>query len=348
MRPHPPSIEERLTAAASMADGGDARDSRPLPEADAAGEKARIAGTSVLAALFLTGFKAIVGFATGSLGIAAEALHSALDLVATAMTYAAVRIADRPADDDHHYGHGKVESFSALIETGLLIVTCIWIIWEAVQRTFFRSVEVEPSVWAFVVMVTSIGIDWGRSRALMRVARRHHSQALEADALHFSTDIWSSAVVIVGLGMVKLSEFIGYRSVLLRADAVAALGVALIVLSVSYRLGRSTVDSLLDRAPSGVAPRISEEALRVPGVLDCRRVRVRKVGPVLFVDLVVDVARTLPLEEAHAVASAVEDSIRGLEPRADVTVHFEPAASPDGDGGRSRHTIRLRRHGEGR
>lgn len=290
----------------------------------------------MVAALFLTGFKAVVGFATGSLGIAAEALHSALDLVAAAMTYAAVRIADRPADDDHHYGHGKVESFSALIETGLLVVTCVWIIWEAIERTFLRTVEVQPSVWAFLVMVTSIVIDWGRSRALMRVARRHHSQALEADALHFSTDIWSSAVVIAGLGLVKLSEWIGYRSILLRADAVAAFGVALIVLSVSYRLGRSTVDSLLDRAPSGVGPRITAEAQRVPGVLDCRRVRLRRVGPILFVDLVIEVARTLPLEEAHAVASAVEDAIRGLEPGADITVHFEPTATPEAGARRHR------------
>jgi cation diffusion facilitator family transporter len=289
-------------------------------------EKKRVALASVGAAIFLTGFKAVVGLVTGSLGILAEALHSGLDLAAAAMTYAAVRIADRPPDDTHPYGHGKVESFSALFETGLLVITCGWIVYEAVERLFFRSVEVIPSLWGFVVMFTSIGVDWGRSRALMRAATRYRSQALEADALHFSTDIWSSSVVIVGLALVKLGDIIGHRDVLMRADAVAALGVALIVIWVSYELGRTTVDVLLDRAPHGVARRIAEEAIRVPGVVACRRIRVRQVGPTLFVDMVVEVARATPLEQAHAIVSEVESRVRLLQPQSDIVVHFEPVA----------------------
>ena len=291
-----------------------------------ASEKKRVALTSVAAAVFLTAFKVVVGLVTGSLGILAEALHSGLDLAAAAMTYAAVRIADRPPDDTHPYGHGKVESFSALFETGLLVITCAWIVYEAVERLFFKSVEVVPSVWGFVVMFTSIAVDWGRSRALMRVARRYKSQALEADALHFSTDIWSSSVVIVGLALVKLGDLTGHGDVLMRADAVAALGVALIVIWVSYELGRATIDVLLDRAPRGVARKIADEAIRVPGVVGCRRIRVRQVGPTLFVDMVVEVARATPLEQAHAIVSDVESRVRLLEPQSDIVVHFEPVA----------------------
>jgi cation diffusion facilitator family transporter len=285
-----------------------------------------VALTSVGAAVFLTGFKAAVGAATGSLGILAEALHSALDLVAAAMTYGAVRIADRPPDESHLYGHGKVESFSALFETILLVATSVWIVHEAVGRLFFRDVEVIPSGWGFVVMATSIAVDWGRSRALMRAARRYSSQALEADALHFSTDIWSSSVVIVGLALVKLGDYAGHKAMLTRADAAAALVVAVIVLWVSYKLGKATVDVLLDRAPHGMAQRIAEEAVRVPGVVGCRRIRVRLVGATLFVDMVVEVAQATPLEQAHAIVSEVESRVRALQPRSDVVAHIEPVA----------------------
>jgi cation diffusion facilitator family transporter len=293
----------------------------------AAREKKAVALSSVIAAVFLTGFKAIVGVSTASLGILAEALHSALDLAAAAMTYAAVRIADRPPDESHPYGHGKVESFSALFETLLLAVTCVWIIYEAIQRLFFKHVEIVPSVWAFVVMVVSIVVDWGRSRALMRAAKRYKSQALEADALHFSTDIWSSSVVLAGLALVKLGEMTGHAEVLARADAVAALGVAGIVLWVSAQLGRSTAAVLLDRAPAGLAEAIGGEAAKVAGVVACRRIRLRSVGPIVFVDMVVDVPRATPLEQAHAIVSEVEERVRAVHPQADVVVHFEPVAT---------------------
>ena len=298
-----------------------------LQPASAAREKRAVALTSVLAAVFLTGLKAAVGLATGSLGILAEALHSALDLAAAAMTYAAVRIADTPPDESHPYGHGKVESFSGFVETLLLVATCAWIVYEGVQRLFFVTVEIEPSAWAFAVMAISIAVDWGRSRALRRAAIRHKSQALEADALHFSTDIWSSAVVLAGLGLVKLGEATGQAATFAKADAAAALGVAAIVLWVSGKLGRATVDVLLDRAPPGLAEQIRVEAARVPGVVACNRVRVRPVGPALFIDMVVDVPRATPLEQAHAIVSAAEARVRALHPMADIVVHFEPVAT---------------------
>lgn len=173
-------------------------------------EKKIVAATSVVAAVFLTGGKLTVGLLTGSLGILAEAAHSALDLVASAITFFAVRISDRPADESHLYGHGKVENLSALAETQLLLITCVWIIYEAMQRLFFVSVKVDASLWAFLIMAISIAVDFSRSRALSRVAKKYKSQALEADALHFRTDIWSSAVVIAGLALVRFGEHLAF------------------------------------------------------------------------------------------------------------------------------------------
>jgi cation diffusion facilitator family transporter len=161
-------------------------------------EKRAVAGNSVLAALLITGGKIVVGVTTGSLGILSEAAHSALDLIAASLTYFSVGVSDKPADADHQYGHGKVENFSAFVETGLLLLTCVWVIYEAIVRLFFRRVDVEPSVWAFAVMLISMAVDYWRSRALGRIATKYDSQALEADALHFSTDVWSAGVVVLG------------------------------------------------------------------------------------------------------------------------------------------------------
>src|SRR5216684_4048986 len=169
-------------------------------------EKRSAAGYSVLAAVVITGLKIAVGVTTGSLGILSEAAHSGLDLIATLITFFSVGVSDKPADADHQYGHGKIESFSAFLETGLLLLTCVWVIYEAVKRLFFHHVHIEPSLAAFLVMFVSMGVDFWRSRALGRIASKYDSQALEADALHFSTDIWSSAVVALGLLLVLLGR----------------------------------------------------------------------------------------------------------------------------------------------
>src|SRR3984893_18284543 len=230
-------------------------------------EKRAVAGNSVLAALIITSLKIVVGIATGSLGILSEAAHSGLDLIAALMTFFSVRVSDKPADADHQYGHGKFENFSAFIETGLLLLTCVWIVYESIRRLFFHSVEIEPSVAAFLVMLLSIGIDAWRSRALGRIATKYDSQALEADALHFSTDIWSSGVVIVGLALVLMGR--RYQVAWLRqADPIAALFVAGVVVSVSWRLARRTIDALLDAAPSGVRSQILDRIGTVDGVLE--------------------------------------------------------------------------------
>src|SRR5271157_126451 len=208
-------------------------------ETDGRKEKRSAARSSVLAAVGLTAFKLAVGLLTNSLGILAEAAHSALDLVAAAMTYLAVRFSDKPPDREHPFGHGKIENLSALFETLLLLGTSAWVIYEAVQRLFFISVKVETSIWSVIIMGLSMVVDYTRSRILFRTARKYRSQALEADALHFSTDIWSSAVVILGLALVRIGEYRGGdKTIFERADAIAALVVSVIVLYVSYKLGR--------------------------------------------------------------------------------------------------------------
>ena len=288
-------------------------------------EKRAAAQSSVFAAVFLTALKLIVGLMTGSLGILAEAAHSGLDLVAALVTFFAVRISDRPPDEQYRYGYGKVENLSALIETLLLLITCVWIIYEAIQRLFYKSVEIEASIWAFGVMAISIAVDVSRSRMLYRAARKHNSQALEADALHFSTDIWSSAVVIVGLALVWLSERLGPEwAWLAKGDAVAALVVAIIVVYVSLQLGKRAVTVLLDVAPPGLADRIAAEASQVPGVQSVGPLRVRQAGASVFVDLVVNVDRSVLLEEAHQIAEAVDDHVTRLVQRGDVVVHVDP------------------------
>jgi len=302
-----------------------ANDGDSNPGADR--EKRRVALSSVLAAIFLTGMKLVVGLMTGSLGILSEAAHSGLDLAAAVVTLFAVRISGRPADREHTYGHGKVENLSALFETVLLLVTCVWIIYEAVQRLFFKEVAVEASVWAFIIMGISIVIDFSRSRALAWVAKKYDSQALEADALHFSTDIWSSSVVIVGLLLVRLADWFGLAW-LAKADALAAMGVAGIVVYVSIQLGRRTIAALLDAVPASIRDQIvSAIHDNVEGVLDVTRVRVRRSGPEAFADVTLKVSRDVPFERAHAIAAEAEAAVRKILPAADVVVHVDPVRS---------------------
>jgi cation diffusion facilitator family transporter len=288
-------------------------------------EKRNVALSSLLAAVVLTSVKVVVGLSTGSLGILSEAAHSGLDLVAAAVTFWAVRAASRPADRDHTYGHGKVENLSALVETMLLLLTCVWIGWESIQRLFFENVKVDANLWSFAVMALSIGIDVSRSRALARAAKKYGSQALEADALHFSTDVWSSSVVIGGLAGVVLSRRLGLPW-LEKADAVAALGVAAIVVWVSIQLGKKSIDDLLDAVPADLRDQVAAAA-QVPGVLDVQQLRLRRSGPGYFADVTLTVSREASLERAHAISEEVERAIGALLPGADVVVHSHPVAS---------------------
>lgn len=284
-------------------------------------EKIYIALSSVGAAIFLTGFKLAVGIKTNSLGILSEAAHSGLDLLAAIITLVAVSISDRPADQDHQYGHGKVENISAFAETILLVITCGWIILEAVKRLMTHTSHVEATIWSFIVMGISIIIDVSRSRALSRIAKKHQSQALEADALHFSSDIWSSLTVITGLIFVAM----GYPL----ADALVAIAVALLVLFVSYRLGRRTIDALMDRVPVGLKETVEMAIKGVEGVEEVRSVRLRTSGAKVFVDAIVAIRRTLPFERAHRIMDNIEKAILKAHSNIDVVVHAEPVESAD-------------------
>jgi cation diffusion facilitator family transporter len=246
--------------------------------------------------------------------------------VTALVTYIAVRVSGRPPDPEHQYGHGKIENISALFETFLLLVTCVWIIYESIQRLFYKQVEVEASFWAFTVMFVSILIDFSRSRILYRAARKHNSHALEADALHFSTDIWSSSVVILGLVGVRLAAAFPQLAFLHKADAIAALVVALIVIYVSIELGWRNVQALLDRSPRGLDEKIKETVNLVAGVQSCHQVRIRPSGPNTFVDIHIVLDPSKPLEEVHQIMDEVEKAIQVIAPKADITVHPEPVA----------------------
>jgi len=287
-------------------------------------EKQSAALSSLLAAVGLTAFKIVVGVLTRSLGILAEAAHSGLDLVAALLTFLAVRYSGKPPDRAHLYGHGKIENLSALSETLLLLATCAWIVWEAIHRLISHRVDVEVTWWSFGVMLTSIAIDASRSRMLARAAKKHHSQALEADALHFKTDVWSSGVVILGLIAVKTAERWPSLAFLRSGDAVAALGVSALVTWVSLQLGRRTIDELLDTAPPGMEARIGAAVDAVPGVRNCHNVRIRYSGPMPFIDLHVLVDGQQTLTAAHDLTETIEKAIREIVPGADVTVHPEP------------------------
>ncbi len=283
--------------------------------------KQSVALSSVFASAAMTIMKLVVGLMTGSLGVLSEAAHSLLDMGAAILTWFAVRIGDQPADERHPYGHGKVESVSALIETGLLFVTAAWIVKEAVTRLLAEAVAVESTWWSVGVIVVSILIDIGRSRALFKVAKETGSQALEADALHFSSDILSSTAVLVGLGLVWL----GWP----KGDAVAALGVAGFVTLAGWRLGSRTIDVLVDAAPQGIAERIEEVAAAVPGIARVELVRARPAGPVVFAEVVIKVGRTLHLEQVEALRHAVIAHLAAKLPEVQPVVIAEPLALSD-------------------
>ncbi len=281
-------------------------------------EKTHAAFSSVIAAIILTLTKLIVGIWSGSLGILSEALHSLLDLVAAGVTLFAVRSASKPADESHPYGHGRIENLSALFETILLLVTVVWIIYEAARRILLSELEIHIDIIVFGVVIFSIIIDYSRSRLLYRTAEKYDSQALKADALHFSTDILSSSVVFFGL----LFTMIGFPL----GDPLAAIGVAIIVLHMTVNLGKETVDSLLDRAPMGEKRKVKEAAESVTGVLRCEKIRLRKSGSTTFIDLAIVINPDLTVEKAHMIGEKVTFEIQKLINSADVSIHMDPAS----------------------
>jgi cation diffusion facilitator family transporter len=279
-------------------------------------EKNRVAGVSVVAAIFLTGIKLVVGILTGSLGILSEAMHSALDLVAAAITWIAVRVSDKPADEDHQFGHGKIENLSALVETLLLLITCVWIIYEAINRLSTGNTHIEVNVWSYIVVITAIIIDITRSRALMKVAKKYNSQALEADALHFSTDVWSLLVVLGGLICANFGIYV--------ADSIAALVVALIVIYVCYKLGKRAINVLLDTVPAETYHKITKVLDGITEIEHYHDLKVRASGAEIFTELNIHVKPDMDIRQSHDIATMIENKIQSEIMRCHVHVHIEP------------------------
>lgn len=280
--------------------------------------KEKIALTSIGASAALTLGKFVAALLSGSLALLSEALHGLIDTAATVMTWLAVRLANKPADDEHHFGHGKIESIAALVEVGLLIALAAGVAYSAVMRLLARQHEVEASALAIGVLVVSIIVDFFRARALTKVAKDTDSHALEADALHFSSDMWSSAFVIIGL----IAVGFGFP----QGDALAALMVSVMIATAAWMLGRRTVDTLMDAAPSGAADSIRQAVERVRGVIAVEQVRTRKVGATLFADVTVAVPRMLPLDKVAQVKNQIIDGVHAIIPGAEMTVTMSPRA----------------------
>jgi cation diffusion facilitator family transporter len=284
--------------------------------------KERVALGSIAASGALTIGKAVVGVLTGSLAILSEAAHSLIDLAATVMTYFAVRWADKPADQDHQYGHGKIENVAALAETALLFILSGVVMWESGQRLIGDHPHpVEATIFAFGIIIASIVVDFFRARVLTKVAIDTSSPALEADALHFSSDLWSSAAVLVGLVGIRL----GYSW----ADSAAAMVVAVVVCYAGWQLGRRTIDALTDTAPAGVAERIGAIARKVGNVASVERVRTRQVGGTVVGEIDVAASRTLPLDRIEALKEDIGAAVRSALPNAEIGVNVMARALDD-------------------
>ena len=290
---------------------------------------------SVVAAGCITALKLLTGVLTGSLGMLSESAHSGIDLIASAITLFSVRAADRPADEDHNYGHGKIESLSAFVETGLMLASSIWIVYESVHRILYRGrqLDLRLSVWPFMVLLLSVLVDYSRSRALRRVAAEVHSEALAADAVHFSTDIWASLAVLLGLSATALGERSNHPGLRL-ADPIAALIVAAIILRVSWSLARRTLDTLLDATPAQDGHTAAQTRRKlihdlggIPGVLSVDRLRTRRSGSGYFADLTLAMPRNLTFQRSEQITSAATEAIQRVLPSADVVVHSVPTAT---------------------
>jgi cation diffusion facilitator family transporter len=280
--------------------------------------KSRVAAISIFASAAMAAAKFVVGIAIGSLALISEALHSSVDLVATVVTWMVVRVSDRPADAEHHYGHGKIESLSALGVIAMLYVLAGGILVQAYSHLREGAPPPTISVVPFVVLLVDIAVNFWRARALHRAARDTKSQALAADALHFASDVLGSLSVMIGLALSGLGYAWG--------DAAAAIGVALVISALGLRLARSTVETLLDQAPAGVSEKATAAIRTAPGVVDVERLRVRMVGPTHFIDAIVQVPRTFPIDRVDQIKRSAQAAVTKALGDADLTFTAVPVA----------------------
>jgi cation diffusion facilitator family transporter len=280
--------------------------------------KTRVAAISMAASASMAAAKFVVGIAIGSLALISEALHSSVDLAATVVTWIVVQVSDKPADEEHHYGHGKMESLSALGVIAMLYVLAGGILVAAYGRLRDGAPPPTLSAIPFVVLLIDIAVNLWRAFALHRTARATRSQALAADALHFASDVLGSIAVIIGLALSGL----GYRW----GDAAAAIGVAVVISALGLRLARSTVETLLDRAPDGVAEKATAALKALPGIVDVERLRARMVGPTHFIDAIVQVPRTFPIDRVEAIKRQAQEAVTAALGDADLTFTAVPIA----------------------
>jgi cation diffusion facilitator family transporter len=281
---------------------------------------------SMLAASVMTLLKIVTGLLTGSLGMLSDAAHSGIDLAGAGLTFLSVRVSDKPADENHPYGHGKIENVSAFVETFLMLASSIWITYEAVHRIFFQSVAIRYSFWPLLVLTLSIAVDFWRSRQLMAVANKYRSQALEADALHFASDIWSSVAVFIGLSASWLGAYL-HISWLRLADAFAAIGVSLMILYFSGKLAHRTVSALVDTVPVETRHRVLVEVRHTPGVLAVDQARFRRSGNSYFADLTLSLSRQLTFQRTEQLVKDATIAVQRVLPDADVVIHTVPRAA---------------------
>ncbi|MDR3739837.1 MAG: cation diffusion facilitator family transporter [Terracidiphilus sp.] len=286
-------------------------------------DKRRVALQSMLAATAMTILKLVAGLVSGSLGVLSDAAHSGLDLAGAALTFFSVSVSDKPADEDHTYGHGKFENLSSFGEAALMIVSCAWIIWEAMQRIVHDRVELHHSAWPIAVILLSIAVDFWRSRELRKVAERTGSPALATDAFHFASDIWASLAVLAGfilswLGMTFHVMWMRF------ADPFAAVVVSLMILRITVRLTRETVSVLMDEIPAETRRRILHEVQQVDGVLAIEQARVRRSGPSYFADLTLAFPRRYTFEHTSELVRSATEAVHKVLPTADVVIHTVP------------------------
>jgi cation diffusion facilitator family transporter len=288
-------------------------------------EKRRVALHSMLAAAAMTLLKLAAGIVSGSLGVLSDAAHSALDLAGAALTFFSVRVSDKPADEDHTYGHGKIENISSLAEAALMVISCAWIIWEAIKRILDRNVELHHSLWPVLVLFASIAVDWWRSRQLRAVAERTGSPALATDAFHFASDIWATLAVLVGLG----ASWLGVQfdiPWLRHADPAAAIVVSVMILRITFRLTRETLGVLMDQTSPDIRRQVINQVERVPGVLAVEQARVRRAGPAHFADLTIALPRHFTFEHTGELVRTATEAVNRALPNADVVIHTVPRA----------------------
>ncbi|MBK8553909.1 MAG: cation transporter [Ignavibacteria bacterium] len=286
--------------------------------ADISKKKIKVAQHSLYAAVVITLIKLLAAYFSGSLGVLSEVFNSAIDIFVCLVTILSIKYSSRPPDIDHNYGHEKVESFSALFQVFILFLTCSYIIYEAINRLFInKDIEIKVNIWIFLALIISMVIDFIRARILRKVAAETKSNALEADALHFSSDILSSGVVIIGLILV-------YLDISKTADTIAALVVSGIIIYMGFKLSKKSIDSLMDRVPAGLYEKVKYETLLIKGVEDIKSYRIRSSGSKIYIDMVILISRLVPFSKAHDIMDSVEKKITELIENADVVIHSEP------------------------